>query len=1226
MAAPTEAAEEERYLPPITAEELQALHMPISRRSEEMIDQLLAMVKRSGFPVAQEQEAAARLMCSILTAEDLDEGEVLFEEGSEGSNIWLVLSGSVHVRKKALQRPVTTVTRGKIFGEMALLHSDPVRHSSIVGAEHTQLARMDATDLVNRRVDLSLFQDAEQYYKDMQDRHDAEAAEAAGALANMSLAVRKVMVTTKKPSNERSVAELDSMLVTMKSFKLFDEHTGKKFMQNVSQRRAVCAVLHCRTFEPGRCVCAEGEEGNTMYIVLYGRLAVSTTNKAGESQHLNDLVQGQDFGELALLGDNTRTATVVASEFSVLLELQRPDYDATFRQADEEEIIEKVQNLTVCPLFNNMPLKKVLRIAYGSKIMTFSKDQTILTEGVKSAYIYFVISGLVAVSTVCRTPSQSFLVSLGNRQSGSVLGIETALNDGQSNFTYVALSEVRLLACQSVSLTRRCTKEFAARMAEYAEACLSPAAVNRMVLVETDWIKTRNQQHLAATGLRPMPPPSLADDESRQGGAALRMASAQSLATLVPQSMASLSASIGQMTPRNRAAGSVASGSETPRLPLIGRGQAHDSADGGQGSIVDEPVVSEASRALLNTMEDAEVEIETVDRGMKDLKDRMGSLIELRDEQSGRSTPTPKDIAELPGEAYRRSLQMRLWDPLVRLNHLGRSEKQKEKEAVDSNNSVTAAAALAHKEAALGGAPVVDVDLSRRLPKQFGMFTEMVYGVTVLWATVTCNTSGMIPGLAWHYFTNRLFRGFEEQAQMRGLMRSENRGVSDESSFILVGGMPHTKSYSQKSDGTKRAAGLVCDVAMRMIEDVEASNKNYQNMLIEQQHKAAIANSTGQAYLEPESPRYGDNTRSPLASPRANGDAKSQSDAGDHKAFDVSVRIGISSGSVAINVFGTKSPVYFGACGSEVDTARLLALAQLDVGNNGAGSVDDDDTASAHGSHPDGDHLQGTAASSIGTVAVLSDSANELVQDGYFTAEAKYLQKVDAQGNAQDASAATGDKPATVGNGSEDALVLSGWTLTGKKEVFDVGAGTATAAATAGAASASLTTQERGAQEVPNLATGTESAVGGGAVGTADNVGHTRGIPNSNGVAAKAVRSRSTASARILPPSKTNTFGTSGAVSRSNSPRRAEHMFRAAQSERRASARCTPAARQMLSPRILSARLRPTASPWVRPSVRVPVGARSRRAALDRPRPSLRVVSPMSLYGRRPSGLDAGGL
>ena len=52
---------------------------------------------------------------------------------------------------------------------------------------------------------------------------------------------------------------------------------------------------------------------------------------------------------------------MVANDFSVLLELRRPDYDDTFRQADEEEIIEKVENLTVCPLFHNMTLKKLLR-------------------------------------------------------------------------------------------------------------------------------------------------------------------------------------------------------------------------------------------------------------------------------------------------------------------------------------------------------------------------------------------------------------------------------------------------------------------------------------------------------------------------------------------------------------------------------------------------------------------------------------------------------------------------------------------------------------------------------------------------------------------------------------------------------------------------------------------------------------------------------------------------
>ena len=122
--------------------------------------------------------------------------------------------------------------------------------------------------------------------------------------------------------------------------------------------------------------------------------------------------------------------------------------------------------------------------------------------------------------------------------------------------------------------------------------------------------------------------------------------------------MSSLSTSIGQMTPRlKRAAGSTGSetprlprvagsyssvGSDTPRLPKIGHAHSQGITNGGHGSVArrmngsksglnegDAPLVSEASLAMLATMNDAEVEIESVDRGMKDLKDRMGRLIGL---------------------------------------------------------------------------------------------------------------------------------------------------------------------------------------------------------------------------------------------------------------------------------------------------------------------------------------------------------------------------------------------------------------------------------------------------------------------------------------------------------------------------------------------------------------------------------------------------------------------
>lgn len=373
----------------LTMDENEALFTPISRRTDAHVDVLIEMIRKTGFPVADAHVQSARKMCGILTLEGLDEGNVLFEEGSESSDIYIVLEGCVDVRKKAVPMPINVVKRGGFFGEMALLHSDPVRHSSIVcSSKECKLVRMDAAGIVHHKVDLALFQFAEQHYKDMQDRHDEAAAESSGAFASLPDKVRKVMITAKKDPSDRTIHELDHMLDTMKTFALFDEKKGKKFLQNSGQRRAVAAVLHCRTYEPGRCVCAEGEDGQSMFIVLIGRLAVShIDNTTGESQHLKDLTDGQDFGELALLGDSIRTATVVANDFTVLLELRRPDYDATFRQADEEEIIEKVQNLTVCPLFTGISLKKMLRIAYGSTITTFSKDQIILTEGLQSSQI-----------------------------------------------------------------------------------------------------------------------------------------------------------------------------------------------------------------------------------------------------------------------------------------------------------------------------------------------------------------------------------------------------------------------------------------------------------------------------------------------------------------------------------------------------------------------------------------------------------------------------------------------------------------------------------------------------------------------------------------------------------------------------------------------------------------------------------------------------------------------
>ena len=61
------------------------------------------------------------------------------------------------------------------------------------------------------------------------------------------------------------------------NFSIFSQE--KEFLKNLGQRRAVAAVLHCRTYEPDRVICTEGERGDSMFIVLYGRLSVSHIEK-----------------------------------------------------------------------------------------------------------------------------------------------------------------------------------------------------------------------------------------------------------------------------------------------------------------------------------------------------------------------------------------------------------------------------------------------------------------------------------------------------------------------------------------------------------------------------------------------------------------------------------------------------------------------------------------------------------------------------------------------------------------------------------------------------------------------------------------------------------------------------------------------------------------------------------------------------------------------------------
>jgi len=71
----------------------------------------------------------------------------------------------------------------------------------------------------------------------------------------------------------------------------------------------------------GQSVIREGEEGDRFYVIESGALTATF-----QGDLLSQMGPGDPFGEIALLRDVPRTATVTADEDSVLLALERQDF------------------------------------------------------------------------------------------------------------------------------------------------------------------------------------------------------------------------------------------------------------------------------------------------------------------------------------------------------------------------------------------------------------------------------------------------------------------------------------------------------------------------------------------------------------------------------------------------------------------------------------------------------------------------------------------------------------------------------------------------------------------------------------------------------------------------------------------------------------------------------------------------------------------------------------
>lgn len=96
--------------------------------------------------------------------------------------------------------------------------------------------------------------------------------------------------------------------------------------------KIVAKYMNYRDVEPGEFVFKEGEKGAYMCFVAEGELEVLKKNLEGESVILSTLQTGASIGEMAVIDNFPRSATVRAKNKGTLLTLSRYSFDTILKQ------------------------------------------------------------------------------------------------------------------------------------------------------------------------------------------------------------------------------------------------------------------------------------------------------------------------------------------------------------------------------------------------------------------------------------------------------------------------------------------------------------------------------------------------------------------------------------------------------------------------------------------------------------------------------------------------------------------------------------------------------------------------------------------------------------------------------------------------------------------------------------------------------------------------------
>ncbi|XP_072533023.1 cGMP-dependent protein kinase 2 [Salminus brasiliensis] len=157
--------------------------------------------------------------------------------------------------------------------------------------------------------------------------------------------------------------------------------------------REMVDCMYEKVYTASQLVIQEGEPGNYLYVLAEGLLEVIQNGKL-----LGQMRPGTAFGELAILYNCKRTATVKAVTQSHIWALDRQTFQSIMMRSTQARHEEYFSFLRSVSLLKGLPEEKLAKIVDCLEIDYFDKGEYIIREGEEGNTFFIIAKGEVSVT------------------------------------------------------------------------------------------------------------------------------------------------------------------------------------------------------------------------------------------------------------------------------------------------------------------------------------------------------------------------------------------------------------------------------------------------------------------------------------------------------------------------------------------------------------------------------------------------------------------------------------------------------------------------------------------------------------------------------------------------------------------------------------------------------------------------------------------------------------